>query len=32
MMLTSDSSVLAGSVGTRPAKRIDGDTELLETL
>jgi hypothetical protein len=31
-MLTSDSSVLAGSVGTRPAKRTEGETELLDTL
>jgi hypothetical protein len=31
-MLTSDSSVLAGSVGTRPANRTDGDAELLDTL
>jgi len=30
--LTSVSMVLAGSVGTRPVKRTEGDTELLDTL
>jgi hypothetical protein len=30
--LTSASIVLAGSVGTRPVKRTEGEIELLDTV